>query len=42
VPRVSDEEFGELLRSPMSHLITAIGIVGLAGILYLMLFRPVF
>ena len=42
VPRVSDEELGELLRSPRSHLITAIGIVGLAGILYLMLFRPVF
>jgi hypothetical protein len=42
VPRVSDEELGELLRSPRSHLITAIGIVGLAGILYLMLFRPAF
>jgi hypothetical protein len=42
VPRVSDEELGEVLRSPRAHLITAIGVIGLAAILYLMIFKPAF
>jgi hypothetical protein len=40
VPRVSDEELGEILRSTRTHVITAIGVVGLGLILYLMVFRP--
>ena len=40
VPRVSDEELGEVLNSSRAHLITAIGVVGLAAILYLMVFKP--
>ncbi len=40
VPRVSDEELAQILRSPLTHLVTGIGVVGLAGILYLMVFRP--
>jgi hypothetical protein len=40
VPRVSDEELGEVLRSGRAHLITAIGVVGLLAILYLMIFKP--
>ena len=40
VPRVSDEELGEVLRSSRAHLITAIGVIGLAAILYLMIFKP--
>jgi len=40
VPRVSDEELGELLRSGEAHVIAAIGVVGLLAILYLMLFKP--
>jgi len=40
VPRVSDEELGEVLRSSKAHLITAIGVIGLAAILYLMIFKP--
>lgn len=42
VPRVSDEELAGLLRSPRTPLITAIGVAGLAGVLYLMVFRPAF
>ena len=41
VPRVSDEELGEVLRSPRTHLITAIGVIGLVAVLYLMVFKPV-
>lgn len=40
VPRVSDEELGEVLKSSRAHLITAIGVIGLAAILYLMIFKP--
>jgi hypothetical protein len=40
VPRVSDEELSELLRSGEAHVIAAIGVVGLLAILYLMLFKP--
>jgi len=40
VPRVSDEELGEILRSPTAHVISAIGVLGLLAILYLMVFHP--
>jgi hypothetical protein len=40
VPRVSDEELGQILRSPRAHVITAIGVIGLVAILYLMVFQP--
>ncbi len=40
VPRVSDEELAQILRSPRTHAITAIGIGGLGAILYLMVFKP--
>ncbi|HLB39628.1 MAG TPA: hypothetical protein VJM84_04175 [Actinomycetota bacterium] len=42
VPRVSDEELGEVLASPKAHLITAIGVVGTLAITYLMVFKPRF
>jgi peptidoglycan biosynthesis protein MviN/MurJ (putative lipid II flippase) len=40
VPRVSDEELGEILGSGTAHLITAIGVGGLLAIVYLMIFKP--
>jgi len=40
VPRVSDEELAEILRAPTAHVITAIGVIGLLAILYLMVFQP--
>ncbi len=40
VPRVSDEELGEILTSSRAHVITAIGAGGLLSILYLMVFKP--
>ncbi len=40
VPRVSDEELEQLLRSGDAHAIAAVGVVGLLSILYLMLFKP--
>jgi hypothetical protein len=40
VPRVSDEELGEVLTSSKAHLITAIGVIGTLAILYLMVFKP--
>jgi uncharacterized membrane protein YhaH (DUF805 family) len=40
VPRVSDQELGEILGSARAHVITAIGVLGLAAILYLMVFQP--
>ncbi len=40
VPRISDEELGEILTSGTAHLITAIGVGGLLVILYLMIFKP--
>ena len=42
VPRVSDEELAEVLASSRAHLITVIGVVGTAAILYLMVFKPSF
>jgi len=42
VPRISDEELGEVLGSARAHLITAIGAIGLLAILYLMIFKPRF
>lgn len=42
VPRVSDEELEQVLRSPLTHVITAIGLGGMGAILYLMIFRPAF
>lgn len=40
VPRKSDEELSEILGSGRVHTITLIGVVSLALILYLMVFRP--
>ena len=40
VPRTSDEELAEILRGPTAHVITAIGVIGLLAILYLMIFTP--
>jgi hypothetical protein len=40
VPRTSDEELAEILRGPTAHVITAIGVIGLLAILYLMVFTP--
>ena len=40
VPRVSDEELREILGGPTANLITAIGVIGLLAILYLMIFKP--
>ncbi len=42
VPRISDEELAEVVGSPKAHLITAIGLIGLLSILYMMVFkRPI-
>ena len=40
VPRVSDEELATVLRSSRAYLITAIGVIGMLAILYLMIFKP--
>jgi len=40
VPRVSDEELAEILKAPTAHVISAIGVVGLVVILYLMVYQP--
>ncbi|CAN5702354.1 hypothetical protein BH18ACT17_BH18ACT17_15190 [soil metagenome] len=40
VPRTSDEELDELVRSPKAHLITVIGTGGLAVIIWLMVTKP--
>jgi amino acid transporter len=40
VPRTSDEELAEILGGPTAHVITAIGVIGLVAILYLMIFTP--
>lgn len=39
-PRVSDEELAEILRSGRPHLISAIGVIGLLALLYLMVLQP--
>lgn len=41
VPRVSDDELAATLRSSRTHVIMAIGVLGLGLILYLMVFKPV-
>jgi hypothetical protein len=42
VPRISDEELADVVGSPKAHLITAIGVIGLLSILYMMVFkRPI-
>jgi uncharacterized membrane protein len=40
VPRVSDEELTRVLKTPRTHFVTAIGVLGFAGLLYLMMFKP--
>ena len=40
VPRKSDEELIGLLTSAHAHVVSAIGVLGLVGILYLMVFQP--
>jgi len=40
VPRVSDEELGQILRGPTTQWISAVGMLGLLIILYLMVFKP--
>jgi mono/diheme cytochrome c family protein len=40
IPRVSDEELGDLLRSGRAHTIGLIGFGGLGLLLYLMVFQP--
>jgi hypothetical protein len=40
VPRTSDEELGELVGSSKVHLITTIGVAGLAIIIWLMVTKP--
>lgn len=40
VPRVSDEELAEILRSPQVHLVTAVGVAGVGALVYLMTFKP--
>lgn len=42
VPRRSDEELGLILHSQRTNVITAMGIIGLGLILYLMVFKPAF
>jgi cytochrome bd-type quinol oxidase subunit 2 len=40
VPRASDEELQELLMGPTTNFVSAIGTVGLAAIIYLMVSKP--
>ncbi|HEX5631091.1 MAG TPA: cytochrome c [Acidimicrobiia bacterium] len=40
IPRISDEELADLVRSPRAHAIATIGFAGLAILLYLMVFQP--
>jgi len=42
VPRVSDDELTQILRSPRTHVTSAIGFIGLVAILYLMVLQPEF
>ena len=42
VPRISDEELGQILRSKKTNVITAIGVIGFGAILYMMVFKPAF
>jgi hypothetical protein len=40
VPRVADEDLAMVLRTPWTHLVTAIGVAGVAALVYLMTFKP--
>src|SRR4029079_4074539 len=40
VPRISDEELGDVLTSPMAHVISLIGTLGILAVLHLMIFKP--
>ncbi len=40
VPRVADEDLAIVLRTPQTHVVTAIGVLGTAGLVYLMTFKP--
>jgi hypothetical protein len=40
VPRVSDDELRQILRSSDATVITVIGTIGLVAIFYLMIFKP--
>jgi hypothetical protein len=40
VPRISDEELGEIVGASTAHVIAGVGGVGLLAILYLMVFQP--
>jgi hypothetical protein len=40
VPRVSDDELAQILGGGTAHVITAIGVIGLLAILYMMIFKP--
>jgi len=40
VPRVANEDLGAVLRTSWTHVVTAIGLAGLGGLLYLMIFKP--
>jgi uncharacterized membrane protein len=42
VPRKSDEELGLIVQSQKTNVITAIGVLGLGLILWLMVYRPLF
>ena len=42
VPRKSDEELSLILTSQKTNVITAIGVLGIGWVLYLMVFRPAF
>lgn len=42
VPRVSDEELSEILASKKTNVITAVGVIGIVAVLYLMVFKPAF
>ena len=42
VPRISDEELDQILRSQKTNVITAVGVIAFGVILYLMVFQPAF
>ncbi len=40
VPRVADEDLPSILSTPHTHVVTGIGLAGIAGLIYLMTFKP--
>lgn len=40
VPRVADEDLASVLKTPMTHVIALIGLLGIGGLVYLMIFKP--